>query len=74
MSDLNKPGIYKHYKGGEYQLIDHARHSETEELMVLYRPLYGERLLWVRPAEMFYEQVEVAGKRQARFEYLRDQE
>lgn len=72
MSDLIKTGIYRHYKGAEYQVIDHARHSETEELMVLYQPLYGERSLWVRPASMFSEQVEVAGKRQARFEFVRD--
>ena len=65
-------GIYRHYKGHEYQLIDVARHSETEELLVVYRPLYGERALWVRPLDMFIEEVEVNGQLQPRFSFLRD--
>lgn len=55
-----KPGIYKHYKGNEYEVIDVARHSETEELLVVYRPLYGERRLWVRPLAIFQERVELS--------------
>lgn len=71
MTEL-KAGIYRHYKGNEYQVIDTARHSETEELLVVYRPLYGERALWVRPLEMFIEEVEVNGQLQPRFSFLRD--
>ena len=50
-----KPGKYRHFKGGEYELIGLARHSETLELMVVYRALYGEGGLWVRPADMWTE-------------------
>lgn len=48
-----KEGKYRHYKGNEYEVTGVAKHSETEELLVVYRPLYGERGLWVRPLEMF---------------------
>ena len=48
-----KPGRYRHFKGNEYQVIGMARHSETEEEMVVYRPLYGEGGLWARPAAMW---------------------
>lgn len=65
------PGIYKHYKGPEYQVLDVVRHSETEELLVLYRPLYGERKLWVRPYPMFVETVLVDGVEVPRFQYVR---
>ena len=54
MSEL-VPGRYRHYKGGEYTVLGVARHSETEELLVVYRPEYGERDLWVRPLSMFSE-------------------
>ena len=67
-----KPGIYQHYKGPEYQVLDIVTHSETGEQLVLYRPLYGEGKLWVRPLEMFTEEVSVAGQRLPRFEYLRE--
>jgi len=53
-----KPGKYRHFKGGEYELIGLASHSETLEPMVVYRALYGEGCLWVRPAEMWNEIVE----------------
>ena len=53
-----KPGKYRHFKGGEYELLGVARHSETLELMVVYRALYGEGGLWVRPAAMWTETVE----------------
>ena len=62
------PGTYRHYKGGLYEVIDVARHSETEEQLVVYRPLYGERGLWVRPLEMFTETVMVDGAERPRFE------
>ncbi|TCI04466.1 DUF1653 domain-containing protein [Corallincola luteus] len=62
-----RPGRYRHFKGGEYQVIDLARHSETEEWMVLYRPLYGEQQLWVRPLAMFTEKVSHQNKTVARF-------
>ncbi|MEG3754232.1 DUF1653 domain-containing protein [Psychromonas arctica] len=60
-------GKYQHYKGNFYQVEDIAIHSETDEEMVVYRPLYGEGRLWVRPLSMFLEDVEVDGKRQPRF-------
>ena len=62
-----KPGRYRHFKGREYQVLGIARHSETEEAMVVYRPLYGEGGLWVRPAAMWNETVERGGKTQRRF-------
>ena len=63
-------GKYRHYKGNDYEVIGVARHSETQEELVVYRPLYGERGLWVRPKSMFIEQVEVGGESQARFSYI----
>ncbi len=63
------PGRYRHYKGNYYQVIDTARHSETEELMVVYRCLYGDGSLWVRPLGMFLDDVIVNGCPQKRFEY-----
>lgn len=67
MSAVLKPGRYRHYKGGEYQVIGIARHSETEESLVVYHPLYGDRGLWVRPLAMFCETVIVEGREQPRF-------
>ncbi|MEJ8815813.1 DUF1653 domain-containing protein [Variovorax ureilyticus] len=61
------PGRYRHYKGGEYEVLGTARHSETLEPMTLYRALYGERGLWVRPAAMFSETVDVDGVSRQRF-------
>lgn len=52
-----RPGKYRHYKGNYYEVVDVARHTETEELMVVYRALYGDRELWVRPLHMFLETV-----------------
>lgn len=62
------PGLYRHYKGGLYEVIDTVRHSESLEPMTLYRALYGQRGLWVRPAAMFLEQVIIDGVTQARFQ------
>ena len=65
-----KPGKYRHFKGKEYQLIGIARHSETMEPMVVYRALYGEQGLWVRPASMWTEQVERDGYKGPRFQLI----
>ncbi|MGC1173882.1 DUF1653 domain-containing protein [Polaromonas sp.] len=61
------PGPYRHYKGLMYEVVGTVRHSETLEPMTLYRALYGEKGLWVRPAAMFAEEVVVDGVRQPRF-------
>jgi len=61
------PGTYRHYKGNLYEVVDVARHSETEEQLVVYRALYGERGLWVRPLAMFEETVIVDGVEVPRF-------
>ena len=65
-----KPGKYRHFKGNEYELIGIAKHSETLEPMVVYRPLYGEGGLWVRPAAMWNEPVERDGYCGPRFQYI----
>ncbi|MBI2515587.1 MAG: DUF1653 domain-containing protein [Opitutae bacterium] len=62
-----RPGRYRHYKGNEYRVVGLARHSETLEPLVVYEALYGARGLWVRPAAMFTETVEIAGQRVPRF-------
>jgi len=67
------PGRYRHYKGGEYEVVGVARHSETLEPLVLYRPLYNDSGLWVRPYDMFFGQVEVGGRLQPRFARVEDQ-
>lgn len=65
-------GRYRHYKGGEYEVVGTVRHSETLEPLVLYRTLYGEGGLWVRPHAMFFSEVEVEGRRLARFQRIDD--
>lgn len=65
-----KPGKYRHYKGGEYEVLGVAKHSETLEELVVYRALYGNGDLWVRPLEMFREMVEKEGQKQPRFQYI----
>ncbi len=74
MSDHDLPplpntplGRYRHYKGGEYEVIGVARHSETLEPLVVYRPLYNQSGLWVRPHAMFFERLVVGGRLQPRF-------
>lgn len=62
-----KPGIWQHFKGNRYEVLGIARHSETEEPMVVYRALYGEHGLWVRPASMWLETVERDSKVYQRF-------
>lgn len=65
-----KAGTYRHYKNKLYQVIDIATHSETMEKLVLYKPLYGESKLWVRPLEMFNEEILFDGKLVQRFTYI----
>ena len=67
-----KPGKYQHYKGRYYEVIGTARHSETEEELVVYRTLYGARGLWVRPLNMFCESVKVGTESVPRFAYVGD--
>ena len=63
-------GRYRHYKGNTYEVVGVARHSETNELLVVYRPEYGERGLWARPLAMFTENVVIDGVERPRFEKL----
>ncbi len=75
MKTLIKPGIYRHYKGYDYQVIGSARHSENEEALVLYHPLYGnesDREYWVRPLAMFTETVSLDGREVPRFAPVSD--
>ena len=65
-------GRYRHYKGGEYEVLGVARHSETLKPMVIYRPLYNQSGLWVRPFTMFFEHVEVNGQLQPRFALIQE--
>lgn len=67
-----KPGKYRHFKGMEYEVLYLARHSETEEEMVVYRALYGDGGVWVRPASMWLETVERDGKTYQRFTKIED--
>ncbi len=73
MKDLKK-GLYEHYKGEKYRVIEVAKHSETLEDMVVYEALYENEIskLWVRPLAMFLEEVEIDGKKMPRFRYLGD--
>ena len=67
-----KPGRYRHFKGGEYEVLYIARHSETQEAMVVYRALYGDHGIWVRPASMWNEIVERDGREYKRFERVEE--
>lgn len=66
------PGRYRHYKGREYEVLGCVRHSETLEPLVLYRPLYNDSGLWVRPHPMFFGEVDIDGVRQPRFARVPD--
>ena len=68
--DSIKPGRYRHFKGKEYEVLGVARHSETEEELVVYRALYGDFGLWVRHVSMWNEAVERDGKTFCRFTYI----
>lgn len=70
MENQLKPGLYRHFKGNEYELLYVAKHSETLEEMVVYRALYGEHGVWVRPAQMWSETVERDGLVTPRFTYI----
>ena len=70
MSETIKPGRYRHFKGKVYEVLYIATHSETREEMVVYRALYGERGIWVRPASMWNEVIERDGKTYRRFTYI----
>ena len=72
MSEVLSPGRYRHYKGLDYEVIGVARHSETEETLVVYRTLYGDFDLWVRPLSMFMENVAVDGELVPRFYRLEE--
>ncbi len=65
-----KPGIYRHYKGKDYQVIGTAQHSETLETLVVYKPLYNDSGLWVRPFSMFTEDILQDGKELPRFRFI----
>ena len=65
-----KIGKYRHFKGGMYELIAIAKHSETCEEMAVYRALYGEGQIWVRPLSMWEEEVEYQGEKVKRFVYI----
>ena len=69
MSEI-KLGKYRHFKGNEYEVIGIANHSETLEKMVVYRALYGEKEIWVRPADMWDEEITRDGKTFKRFEFV----
>lgn len=68
-----KPGRYRHFKGNDYQVIDVARHTETEEWFVVYRCCYGDYSMWVRPLEDFMATVELNGETVSRFSFMDDQ-
>ena len=74
MNKINeiKLGKYRHFKGGEYEVIGFAKHSETQEEMVVYRALYGAGEVWVRPASMWNERVEREGEIFSRFTYIEE--
>ena len=72
MENEIKPGRHRHYKGNVYNVLFVATHSETLEPMVVYQALYGERGIWVRPASMWNEEVELGGAISKRFEYIGD--
>ena len=68
-----KPGLYRHFKGALYKVIDVARHSESGEALVLYQALYGDKKIWARPLSMFMERLEHEGKAVQRFRYCLNQ-
>ena len=68
------PGLYRHFKGKEYSVIGVAKHSETQEELVVDRQEYGDGNLWVRPLKMFLETVDVDGKSVPRFEFIAESE
>lgn len=73
MNEKLQLGKYEHYKGKQYEVIGVAKHSENLEELVVYRALYGEHGLWVRPLEMFLGEVEIEGKKVPRFRLIENQ-
>lgn len=73
MNEKLQLGKYEHYKGKQYEVIGIAKHSENLEELVVYRALYGEHGLWVRPLEMFLGEVEIEGKKIPRFKLIENQ-
>lgn len=73
MEEIRK-GIYRHYKGNEYRIISEVKNSETQEDMVVYQDINDEKKIWVRPKEMFLEEVAVAEEMKPRFEFIREEE
>lgn len=67
---MTEPGIYEHYKGNRYEVIGVAKHSESLEDFVVYRALYGDHGLWVRPADMFAEDIVIDGVQRPRFQRI----
>ena len=74
MSDKLPLGKYEHYKGKQYEVIGVAKHSESLEQLVVYRALYGEHGLWIRPLKMFLEEVEIGSKKIPRFRFITSSE
>jgi cyclomaltodextrinase / maltogenic alpha-amylase / neopullulanase len=72
MSSIIKIGKYEHYKGGQYEVLGVAKHSETLEELVVYRALEGEGYFWVRPLKMFQEEIDFKGKKVLRFKYIEE--
>lgn len=70
LADSLETGLYEHYKGNKYRVLGVAIHSETLEELVVYKALYGEGLIWVRPLKMFLENIEIDGETKPRFRYL----
>lgn len=70
MNEKIQLGKYQHYKGNQYEVIGVAKHSETLEKLVVYRALYGNNDLWVRPLKMFLEMIEIEGKKIPRFRFI----
>jgi hypothetical protein len=72
MNTKIKKGIYQHYKGFYYDVLDVAQHTETLEELVIYRALYGDYKIWLRPLTMFLEDVEINGVKTKRFQYIQE--
>lgn len=72
MNTKIKKGVYQHYKGDRYEVLDTAKHTETLEELVVYRALYGNYALWVRPLDMFLEDVEINGVKTKRFQFIEE--
>jgi len=73
MEEIRK-GIYRHYKGGEYRILNEVKNSETQEEMVVYQDINDEKKIWARPKKMFLEEIEVKGEKKARFEFIQEEE